>query len=308
MGLLRVPLKIGGIVWWATNRTKRYDYILLNLRALRGSSFSFLCEPLRFAFNLSPIPQNLKSERIVERTFTLPLLYVLQYTQDKIFSLDVLRVLAAHLFLCISAIQEVINMPKRYTAQQKEDVLRCLQANDGSVMLTSIQTGVSERSIRYWKQRQFMEDTVSTSQTKSQQQKENAMQQQQKEDKSMYGHDTSSPNDEKSDPQLTELRSLRQTIMNHIFELAADLSSGDELVSQRAIAVSRLLDRIPKLDSQIKLFETRRKGYQIEYIYGGKSHNIPPWENDEFKNTYNDALFPGHQPTTDETPDTENND
>jgi hypothetical protein len=234
---------------------------------------------------------------------------VLQYAQDKIFSLGVLRILAAHLFLCISAIQEVINMPKRYTAQQKEDVLRCLQANDGSVMLTSIQTGVSERTIHYWRQRFNMEkDIVST---KLLPQKENVVPPQlqlQKEDKSMYGHDTSSPNDEKSDPQLTELHSLRQTIMNHIFELAADLSSDDELVSQRAIAVSRLLDRIPKLDAQIKLLDTRHKGYQIEYIYGGESHNIPPWENDEFKNTYNDALFPGHQPTTDETPDTEDDD
>ncbi len=49
-------------------------------------------------------------------------------------------------------------MPKRYTAQQKEDVLRCLQTNNGGVMLTSIQTGVPERTIYFWQQRLQMKN------------------------------------------------------------------------------------------------------------------------------------------------------
>ena len=216
------------------------------------------------------------------------------------------------------AAQEEYHMSKRYTAQQKEDVLRCLQANNGSVMLTSIQTGVSERTIRSWRQRIHMEKQINENSTEErQQQKENVrqrQQQQQKEDGTLYGHDTSCPNDrnqndEESDPQLTELRSLRQTIMNHIFDLAADLSSDDELVSQRAIAISRLLDRIPKLDAQIKSLSPENGKYQIEYIHKGKVYDAPPWQSDDYQSLWEQdtALFADYQSPKKETEDDQNN-
>jgi hypothetical protein len=216
------------------------------------------------------------------------------------------------------AAQEEYHMSKRYTAQQKEDVLRCLQANNGSVMLTSIQTGVSERTIRSWRQRIHMEKQLSdNSNEERQQQKENVRrrQQQQKEDETLYGHDTSCPNDrnqndeDETPAQFAELKKLRQTIMNHIFDLAADLSSDDELVSQRAIAISRLLDRIPKLDAQIKSLSPENGKYQIEYIHKGKVYDAPPWQSDDYQNLWEQdtALFADYQSPKEETEDDQNN-
>ena len=49
-------------------------------------------------------------------------------------------------------------MPRQYTTQQKEDALRQLAVNKGNVALTSIQTGVSERTIQRWQQRLRLEN------------------------------------------------------------------------------------------------------------------------------------------------------
>ena len=115
---------------------------------------------------------------------------------------------------------------------------------------------------------------------------------------------------EESDPQLTELCSLRETIMNHIFELAADLSSNDELVSQRAIALSRLLDRILKLDAQIKLLDQRHQGYQVEYIFAGKKYDVPPWQSDDFQSPWEQdpALYADYQSIEGKTQNDQSND
>ena len=44
-------------------------------------------------------------------------------------------------------------MPKSFPLEQKEAALELLAANRGDMLLTSLQTGIAESTLRYWRRR-----------------------------------------------------------------------------------------------------------------------------------------------------------
>lgn len=81
-----------------------------------------------------------------------------------------------------------------------------------------------------------------------------------------------------------QLQDLRELLMSHVFEIAASLNQNDELVNTRAIAVSRLLDRVMKLDTQIaQIVPDGPQVFRVEYKYpDGTIHDIPIWKHPEY--------------------------
>jgi transposase-like protein len=147
-------------------------------------------------------------------------------------------------------------MPKHYTPQQKTEALALVEST-GSVTLASLQTGIPERTLYHWRRQQQLRDGVL--------QKKNSLPPQK--------------NTPLTQEQVTaELRQLRDQIMSHIFAITATLSEDDGHVNHRAIALTRLLDRVMKLNTQVIHLEPGQQTIRIEYLYpDGSVHARPAW-------------------------------
>jgi transposase-like protein len=151
-------------------------------------------------------------------------------------------------------------MPRRYTAEERAEALRSLDLYQGSIQLTSLRTGIPERTLRDWRKQRSLSDPVDNN----------------------HQEDLSLPPEKKSSAAaIKELQDLRELLMSHVFEIAASLSQNDELVNMRAIAVSRLLDRVMKLDIQIaQIIPDGPQVFRVEYQYpDGTIHDMPIWRN-----------------------------
>lgn len=78
------------------------------------------------------------------------------------------------------------------------------------------------------------------------------------------------------DPQYAEFRNLRDLLMQLTKELAANLKADDPDINQRTLALTRLLDRIQRLEELIPV-ERQPEIIRFEYVYDGMVHNVPPW-------------------------------
>lgn len=77
-------------------------------------------------------------------------------------------------------------------------------------------------------------------------------------------------------PQYAEFRNLRDLLMQLAKKLAANLRPDDPDINQRTLALSRLLDRIQRLEELIPV-ESQPEVIRFEYVYDGMVHNVPPW-------------------------------
>jgi transposase-like protein len=146
-------------------------------------------------------------------------------------------------------------MSRRYTPQQKETALQRLAANFGNIAITSLQTGIPERTLRDWQQKRQLEQV----QNPPLPPKISRRQQQ---------------------PDTNEYQLLRDIIMEHLFQLVENLSLDPATAYLRAAALSRLIDRVIKLEKHIPSTSEQQK-IVIEYFYDGAYHNQPPWRDDD---------------------------
>ena len=79
------------------------------------------------------------------------------------------------------------------------------------------------------------------------------------------------------DPRYAEFQHLRDLLMQYAKELAANLKPDDPDISQRTLALTRILDRLQRLDEMIPE-ANHRDVIRFEYVYDGMVHIRPPWE------------------------------
>jgi transposase-like protein len=126
---------------------------------------------------------------------------------------------------------EVITMSKRYSADTKKITRHLLETNGGNVELTSHQTGVPPRTLRDWRREYAIQ---------SPQQKEMRRRRQE----AVFSKDAD------SDDLSAQFKILRTRMMDEALNIANSLSEDSNGLSlnQRVIALSRLLDRLLKLN------------------------------------------------------------
>jgi hypothetical protein len=128
-------------------------------------------------------------------------------------------------------------MSTRYSSDHKSLVMRLLWIYGGNVALLSHLTGIPERTLRHWRAQATMPFFVADSRQQDPSERQVS----------------AVPLPEKNSSMATanELETLRQRLTQQALNLAASLSDDmDEApLSQRAMALTRLIDRILKLES-----------------------------------------------------------
>lgn len=175
-------------------------------------------------------------------------------------------------------------MSQPYTSEEKERAMELYELS-GSVGYASRQTGIPERTIRHWRQQRerdipLMRDPernpVATLP-----------------EKNVEPLPANSPRE--------ELQTLRDQIMFHVQRIVASLSDDDVQINERAIAVTRLLDRVMRLDAQLaQAFpgETQRIIFQYQYQDpDGSLHDKPIWERDDDEDDQHLPAFPAEEST-----------
>lgn len=187
-------------------------------------------------------------------------------------------------------------MPRAYTMEKKNEVFRILAENKGHVMRTSMQTRVPASTIWYWLQRKRLKMEQEAKEQKErcegeglQQKEKNVLQQQQQQ--------IELDDDYEVNQTYVELKSLRKRLMQHISDLTDRLDHADENINHRAIAITRLLDRLMKLDAQLeKMSPDNYVIYRVQYQYPDQSlHDMPIWANTEWL-TENREEYDSHFP------------
>lgn len=78
--------------------------------------------------------------------------------------------------------------------------------------------------------------------------------------------------------QFEDFKNLRDKLMQHAQKLAGDLTTHDENINLRTLALARILDRIMQLDAIIPQMNPNQV-IRFEFLYDGSVHNVPPWHN-----------------------------
>lgn len=123
-------------------------------------------------------------------------------------------------------------MSRRYTDEEKAAAIQTLEANAGNIILTAIQTSIPVRTLRDWKREH---NAVVAAATPS--------------------YNLDSPSDLLPPPEILRRRrredgeytKIRQMLMEHLFDLTETLMDNPETAHVRISAISRLLDRVIKL-------------------------------------------------------------
>lgn len=147
----------------------------------------------------------------------------------------------------------------RYTTEQKNHAITCLKQNEGDLTLTSIQTGIPRRTLYDWKRQLNQPESPST----------------------QKNFDPPPPPHAKAGQQqkIDEIKALRDRLMQRLKDLAYSMDDDPQIT----IAISRLLDRLIKLDQYIAQLAPPEKVIRVEYQYvDGTVHNMPPWENPDY--------------------------
>ena len=147
-----------------------------------------------------------------------------------------------------------------YPPERKAAVLQQLQANHNNVALTSIQTGVPERTIRDWRRKHWLEKALPPQGTPAAAAKP-ALD---------YGEETEA------------LKFVRQQIIQEVVSVASNLADTLNTTApyHRILALTQLLDRLIKLDAYIPETE-RERVVRFEFQYpDGSIHDVPEWHRD----------------------------
>ncbi len=166
-------------------------------------------------------------------------------------------------------------MPSQYTQMDRENALACLEIN-GSITATSAQTGVPQRTLRYWRQKLQEEQKWQQNLARLPEKSSDCRQ---------SGNKIESQEAEEPLELPQQLQMLRDQMMRHTFTLSQSLSVDDERINERAIALTRLIDRVLKLETAIQQSGIYKKDqvYRIEYVYPDETiHDIPIWNNPDY--------------------------
>jgi transposase-like protein len=159
-------------------------------------------------------------------------------------------------------------MSKRFTPEFRTTILQLLDSNRGNITLTSLQTGISERTLYDWRRRR-------------------ELQQQQIQPHTLL---QSLPVLQQQQNETDELNILRDSMMQTAIAIADSLKVNidSRSLNVRVNALTSLLDRIMKLDSECPT-EGGTQTIQIEYVDAeGRIYAAPPWVTD------NEQKSPSH--------------
>lgn len=174
-------------------------------------------------------------------------------------------------------------MSKRYTPEEKTIALQILADNFGSVAVTSVQTGIPERTLFTWRRHQRLQK----------QHKAGLLQQHPTPSPSLPPLETSENTEEAEEntEEVHEFQKLRDQLMQHIFTLSQMISVDPNTAYLKAAAISRLLDRVLKLEAHIP--KSKPGHFVIEYYDAttGKTSNVPPWLEPGNEDSYFHRLF-----------------
>lgn len=175
----------------------------------------------------------------------------------------------------------------RYTQDEKNEVLACLDFNQGDVQLASQLMGVPERTIYAWKrERKLQRQAVSA-----------AVQQEKKASPQQYT--AANPQLDLNTPEAMYTH-IRNRLVSHINTLLDHLMDDPDTAHLRIMALSRLLDRVIKLEAYAAS-EVREHTVTIEYQYAdGTIHDVPPWQHPDYSYSDEDLSFGGKKPITTE--------
>lgn len=150
-------------------------------------------------------------------------------------------------------------MSHRYTDQQKADILTQLSANFGNVALTARQAGIPSRTLYAWKREQQREHPTDAALLHS---KTSAPQ-----------HYTAANPDHLESPYDR----IRARLMCHIDHLLDTLTDDPDTAHLRIMALSRLLDRVIKLEALTRA-NPDDAVIRIEYVHpDGSISDTAPW-------------------------------
>ena len=157
-------------------------------------------------------------------------------------------------------------MSRRYTDEQKAEALQHLDDNYGNVTLTALQTGIPIRTLRDWKRYRKLEILKDLPPEKVARRRQQEIEPEEQADI------------EEEDSAAAYSR-IRAHLMQHINTLLETLTDDPDTANLRVIALTRLLDRVIKLEALVQ--STSDQVVRIEYQYpDGTIHNVPPWESD----------------------------
>jgi hypothetical protein len=185
-------------------------------------------------------------------------------------------------------------MSKRYTPEEKNAALAALDENDGVVSIASLVTGIPSRTLQAWKgecqpreQLLLLHKHKNAAQQQRQQQQTFSLPDDQEFEEAMREQAAAADSiiDEVLDELLKDVQVLSKRI-RHNFDQAPPVS--------QIMALTRLLDRVIKLDARKPRLEPERRLNLIRYQYpDGTIHKVPPW----YPGDESDADQPGWTPS-----------
>jgi transposase-like protein len=163
-------------------------------------------------------------------------------------------------------------MTRRYTQQQKEEILQQLDDNFGNVTLTAIQTGIPKRTIYDWKQQRKLLALKNGEPVPGQlPPKKNSVWRRQ----SAANPEQAETHDDGNPPN--EYARIRERLMEHLDTLIETLTDDPDTAHLRISALSRLLDRVIKLEDLARTAGPQKVIFEYKYP-DGTIHGKPMWE------------------------------
>ena len=161
-------------------------------------------------------------------------------------------------------------MPKKYTELEKRDALDWLDIYDNNISMVHQRTGIPAFTLRRWRAERERE-------------RKQLMREKDLETRTKRAHsDDASPIDSPSTedkPAASDRENfsyIREHLMRYARELAADLRPADIDSNLRTLTLSRILDRIERLDS-ILIDKDTEKTINIMYYYDDAIQPHHPW-------------------------------
>jgi len=161
-------------------------------------------------------------------------------------------------------------MPSKYTDAQKQEALEMIKVG-GSISSVHFATGIPERTLRDWRKTlrdrancQTAEKTFSSAACR--QSGAGAPTQDQP-----GNQDEHEENDDYAD-----FLYIREQLMKHARQMAADLQPGEPDSSRRILALSRILDRIQWFDERLP-GRLPQQTIRVEHYYDDEVQELPPW-------------------------------
>ena len=184
-------------------------------------------------------------------------------------------------------------MPKEYTDLQKRDALDWLDIYDNNISMVHSRTGIPERTLRRWRAEREQE----RKQLMTEKDIETDIKRSYNDDASPI--DSPSTEDEPAASDREDFSYIRGHLMRYARELAADLRPADIDSNLRTLTLSRILDRIERLDN-ILIDKATEFVTRFEYYYDGAVQPHPPWANASAKEDPEDQEASAEQTDSDD--------